>query len=259
MKIATWNVNSLNVRLDHVIDWIKAHNPDVLCLQETKQTNEKFSHEAFKAIGYKSYHNGQRTYNGVALISNKGLLDVDNDLPGFNDPQKRIIHGAYPSEEFGPIRVVSAYVPNGQVVGSEKFKYKLSWLRKFNHWVKKLNSDNKHVILTGDFNIAPCDIDCHDPEGWLGSILVSPDERDLFNDVIDCGFIDSFRFLNKDLQKFSWWDYRMAGFRRNLGMRIDHILISESLKGNLSTAYIDEDPRKLERPSDHTPVISEFR
>jgi exodeoxyribonuclease-3 len=258
-KIATWNVNSLNVRLEHVIDWVKTHNPDILCLQETKQTNDKFSHEAFDSIGYKSYHNGQKTYNGVAIISNKELQNVGSDIPGFSDPQKRIIHGLYPSRSLGLIHVVSAYVPNGQSLDSEKFKYKVSWLEAFNTWVKSSYGKSDHHILTGDFNIAPSDIDCHDPEAWKGNILVSQIERDLFDAIIDIGFDDSFRVLNKDIQKFSWWDYRMAGFRRNLGMRIDHILTSHSLKETLTTAYIDEDPRKLERPSDHTPVITEFR
>ena len=259
MKVVTWNVNSLNVRLEHVIDWIKSNKPDILCLQETKQTNENFQHDAFSSIGYKSYHNGQKTYNGVALISNKHLENVSNDLPNFNDLQKRIISGYYPSEKFGLVQIVSAYIPNGQSLDSDKFQYKIEWLDSFYKWSKNLLSNNSHVILTGDFNIAPDDKDCHNPDDWIGKILVSPKERDYFKKILSNGFIDSFRSLNPDDQLYSWWDYRMAGYRRNLGMRIDHILSSESLRKNLFTSYIDEEPRKLERPSDHTPVITEFK
>ena len=259
MKVVTWNVNSLNVRLEHVIHWIKSNKPDILCIQETKQTNEKFSHDAFSSIGYESYHNGQKTYNGVAIISNKPLQKITHDLPNFNDPQKRIIAGQYPSEKLGLVQVVSAYIPNGQSLDSDKFNYKIQWLDSFCKWSTNLLSNNKHVILTGDFNIAPCDQDCHNPSEWIGKILVSPKERDYFNKIIKNGFIDSFRNLNPNDQLYSWWDYRMAGYRRNLGMRIDHILSSNSLRKNLFKSYIDEGPRKLERPSDHTPVITEFK
>tara|TARA_B100000035_G_scaffold24868_1_gene19502 strand:- start:9477 stop:10256 length:780 start_codon:yes stop_codon:yes gene_type:complete len=259
MKIVTWNVNSLNVRLDQVLDWIKLNKPDVLCIQETKQTNEKFSHDIFSSIGYKSYHNGQKTYNGVAIISNIPLQNVSNDLPNFDDPQKRVITGQYPCKKLGLIQVVSAYVPNGQSIDSDKYLYKIKWLDSFCKWSKSLLSNNKHVILTGDFNIAPNDKDCHDPDQWIGKILVSPKERNYFNKILKSGFIDSFRYFNPNDQLYSWWDYRMAGYRRNLGMRIDHILSSESLRNNLFKSYIDEGPRKLERPSDHTPVITEFK
>ena len=259
MKVVTWNVNSLNVRLEHVIDWIKSNKPDILCIQETKQTNEKFAHDAFSSIGYESYHNGQKTYNGVAIISNIPLQKITHDLPNFSDPQKRIITGQYPSEKLGLVQVVSAYIPNGQSLDSDKFDYKMQWLDSFCEWSTNLLSKNKHVILTGDFNIAPSDKDCHNPDEWIGKVLVSPKERDYFNKIINNGFIDSFRNLNPDDQLYSWWDYRMAGYRRNLGMRIDHILSSNSLSKNLFKSYIDEGPRKLERPSDHTPVITEFK
>ncbi len=259
MKIVTWNVNSLNVRLEHVLDWIGDNKPDVLCLQETKQTNEKFPHDAFSSIGYHSYHNGQKTYNGVAIISNNPLQNVSIDLPNYDDAQKRIITGQYLSKKLGSVQIVSAYVPNGQSLDSEKFIYKMSWLECFSEWSKTLLKKNKHVILTGDFNIAPADIDCHNPDEWQGKILVSPQERDFFNTILNLGFQDSFRILNPDDKLYSWWDYRMAGYRRNLGMRIDHILSSESLQNNLSKSFIDEHPRKLERPSDHTPVVTVFK
>ena len=259
MIVVTWNVNSLNVRLNHVIDWIKLNKPDILCIQETKQTNEKFPHDIFSSIGYSSYHNGQKTYNGVAIISNIKLLNVSLDLPQLTDPQKRIITGQYKSENFGLVQIVSAYVPNGQSLDSEKFQYKILWLKSFIKWTKDLLTNNKHVVLTGDFNIAPNDEDCHDPEQWIGKNLVSPIEREYFSKIIDNGFNDSFRFLNPNDQRFSWWDYRMAGYKRNLGMRIDHILTSKSLKNQLFKSYIDESPRKLERPSDHTPVITQLK
>lgn len=258
MKIATWNVNSLNVRLSHVVDWINEHQPDILCLQETKQVNDKFQHDAFTEIGYFSYHNGQKTYNGVAIISKKKLIDINFDLPNFDDLQKRIISGTWVSDSNEKIYIVSAYIPNGQAVGSDKFIYKMKWLNKFSKWVEELTKQYNGIILTGDFNIAPEDKDCHDPDAWIGQILVSPEERKAFNSILKIGFHDSYRKINPDTQEYSWWDYRMAGFRRNLGMRIDHILVSTKLIPNTKRSYIDKEPRKLERPSDHTPVIAEL-
>jgi len=258
MKIASWNVNSLNVRLPHVIDWLKSTQTDVLCLQETKQNNEKFPHQVFKDLGLHSYHNGQNTYNGVAIISNKPLNNITLDLPDLDDPQKRLISGEYEISTNKKIRIISAYIPNGQSLDSEKFIYKRNWLNHFCKWLKEIKIQNHNIILTGDFNIAPQDIDCHDPKAWVGQILVSDEERGYFDKIIEIGFEDSFRKLHPDSQEYSWWDYRMAGFRRNLGMRIDHILISASLTNNLKYAYIDKEPRILERPSDHTPVISEI-
>lgn len=258
MKIATWNVNSLNVRLSHVIDWVEEHQPDILCLQETKQINDNFQHDAFSAIGYNSYHNGQKTYNGVAIISKKKLIDINFDLPNLDDPQKRIISGSFINNLNEKIHIVSAYVPNGQAVDSEKFIYKLNWLNKFSEWVNSLTNQYNKIILTGDFNIAPNDIDCHDPDAWIGQNLVSPEERNAFNNILNIGFHDSYRKINPDSQEYSWWDYRMAGFRRNLGMRIDHILVSTNLVPNIRMSYIDKEPRKLERPSDHTPVVVEL-
>ena len=257
MKIATWNVNSLNVRLPHVISWLTENQPDILCLQETKQVNEKFEHDAFSAIGYHSYHNGQKTYNGVAIISKKELNNINFNLPNFEDPQRRIISGILTNNNES-IYIVSAYIPNGQAVDSDKFIYKMNWLNKFSEWVEKLTKKYDEIILTGDFNIAPEDNDCHDPDAWIGQNLVSPSERKAFKNILKIGFHDSYRKINPDLKEYSWWDYRMAGFRRNLGMRIDHILVSTKMVPNITHSYIDKKPRKLERPSDHTPVVTEI-
>jgi exodeoxyribonuclease-3 len=257
LKIATWNVNSLNVRLQHVISWLIENQPDILCLQETKQVNEKFEHDAFSAIGYHSYHNGQKTYNGVAIISKKELNNINFNLPNFEDPQKRIISGILTNNNES-IYIVSAYIPNGQAVDSDKFIYKMNWLNKFSEWVEKLTKKYDEIILTGDFNIAPEDNDCHDPDAWIGQNLVSPSEREAFKNILKIGFHDSYRKINPDLKEYSWWDYRMAGFRRNLGMRIDHILVSTKMVPNITHSYIDKKPRKLERPSDHTPVVTEI-
>ena len=259
MKLATWNVNSLKVRLSHVIDWLKDTNVDVLCLQETKQENQNFSHDAFKEIGYYCYHNGQKTYNGVAIISKKPLNDVQIDIPNYKDHQKRFISGKYSLNPSTEILIISAYVPNGQSLDSEKFIYKKKWLENLISHIENINEVSPLIAITGDFNIAPEDIDCHDPSAWIGQVLVSDQEREYFTKIINLGFFDSFRNLNPELQEYSWWDYRMAAFRRNLGMRIDHIILSNELKNLLKKAYIDKNPRKLERPSDHTPVVIEIK
>ena len=253
MKIATWNVNSLNVRLPHVLEWLEAHKPDALCLQETKQEDIKFPYEVLKEAGYNAIHSGQKTYNGVAIISPHGIDDVQMGIPTFADEQKRLI-----AATINGIRIVCVYIPNGQAVGSEKYAYKLSWLRAFTPWLKDEISKHSKLALLGDYNIAPEDIDCHDPASWVGQVLVSEPERDAFKALTNLGLTDSFRLFEKDGGQFSWWDYRMAGFRRNLGMRIDHILVTPELSKACSTSYIDKTPRKLERPSDHTPVVLEF-
>jgi len=257
LKIATWNVNSLNVRLSHVIDWLNENNPDILCLQETKQDNDKFPHSEFKSLGWYSYHNGQKTYNGVAIISKKPLIDISLNISGFDDIQSRLISGTYEGDDAETIKIISAYIPNGQSLDSDKFIYKKKWLSNFYSWLEKLSENHKNIILTGDFNIAPKDIDCHDPLSWKGKNLVSEIERDYFNKILSLGFTDSFRKLNPDALDFSWWDYRIP-LKRNVGMRIDHILITDSLLENLKKTYIDKRPRELERPSDHAPVISEL-
>ena len=256
MKIASWNVNSLKVRLPQVLDWLNLNQPDVLCLQETKQNNDNFPHDVFKQEGLFSYHNGQNTYNGVAIISNKELIDVQFDIPNFYDEQKRLISGIYPSDEDPKFRVISAYVPNGQSLNSDKFGYKMNWLNSFISSLQK-KTDGVENIITGDFNIAPTKLDCYDSKSWDGKILVSPQEREYFDKLLNLGFIDTFREMNPNANEFSWWDYRIP-FKRNLGMRIDHILLSKDLLIFLKKAYIDKTTRTLERPSDHVPVVTEL-
>ena len=255
MKIASWNVNSLKVRLPQVLDWINLNQPDVLCLQETKQNNDNFPHDVFEKRGLFSYHNGQNTYNGVAIISNKELIDVQFDIPNFYDEQKRLISGIYPNDEDPKIRVISAYVPNGQSLNSDKFEYKMNWLKSFINFLQ-MKIDGIENIITGDFNIAPSTLDCYDSKSWDGKILVSPQEREYFDKLLNLGFIDTYR-MNPNANEFSWWDYRIP-FKRNLGMRIDHILLSKTLLPFLKKAYIDKATRTLERPSDHVPVVTEL-
>jgi exodeoxyribonuclease III len=256
MKIASWNVNSLKVRLPQVLDWINLNQPDVLCLQETKQNNDNFPHDVFEQEGLFSYHNGQNTYNGVAIISNKELIDVQFDIPNFYDEQKRLISGIYPNDEGRKFRVISAYIPNGQSLNSDKFEYKKNWLKSFINFLEK-KIDGVENIITGDFNIAPTKLDCYDSKSWDDKILVSPQEREYFEKLLNLGFIDTFREMNPNAKEFSWWDYRIP-FKRNLGMRIDHILLSKNLLIFLNKAYVDKTMRTLERPSDHVPVVIEL-
>lgn len=253
MKIATWNVNSLNVRLPHVLDWIEANKPDALCLQETKQEDIKFPYNALKEVGYNAIHTGQKTYNGVAILSPHEMTDVHTAIPNFADEQKRLI-----AATINGVRIVCVYIPNGQAVDSDKYQYKLNWLEAFTPWLQTEIAKYPKLALLGDYNIAPEDVDCHDPAAWVGQVLVSPRERDAFKKLIGLGLEDGFRLFDKNEGQFSWWDYRMAGFRRNLGMRIDHILITPALKEISTASYIDKTPRKLERPSDHTPVVLEM-
>ena len=253
MKFATWNVNSLNVRLPHVLDWLKAVQPDVLCLQETKQEDSKFPYDALKEAGYDAVHVGQKTYNGVAILSRHPMTDIQRNIPGFADEQQRII-----AADINGLRVVCAYIPNGQAVDSDKYQYKLRWLDALTQWLRAELAAHPKLLLLGDYNIAPEDRDCHDPAAWIGQVLVSPPERAAFQQLVNLGLHDSFRLFEQPEKSFSWWDYRMAGFRRDLGMRIDHILVSDALKSSCAEAYIDKAPRKLERPSDHTPVVLEL-
>jgi len=258
MRLATWNVNSLTVRLPHVINWLKQNNIDVLCLQELKQDNDKFPENELKTLGYHSYFNGQKTYNGVAIISKSKLNNVRLDLANFpDDPQKRFIAADYNFDNKN-LTIISAYIPNGQSLDSEKFKYKIIWLKKFIDYLKLLQNKNRLITITGDFNIAPQDIDCHDPKSWNGKVLVSNEERQMFQKILNLGFFDAYRHVNPDSAEYSWWDYRQAGFRRNLGMRIDHILLCNEFKDKITSSFIDQNPRKLERPSDHTPVVVEI-
>ena len=254
MKLATWNVNSLSVRLPHVLDWLGDNPIDVLCLQETKQEDIKFPYTELKAAGYNAVHAGQKTYNGVAILSTQAMTDVEHGIAGFEDAQKRVI-----SATINGVRVVCVYIVNGQAVDSEKYEYKMCWLSALIYWLEGELKKYPNLVLLGDYNIAPNDRDCHDPVAWEGQILVSPREREMFTKLIALGLHDSFRLFEQPAKSFSWWDYRMMGFRRNFGMRIDHILVSDALKNKCESCVIDKAPRKLERPSDHTPVVLTLR
>ena len=253
MKFATWNVNSLNVRLPHVLEWLSANQPDVLCLQETKQEDGKFPYEALDLVGYRALHNGQKTYNGVAILSRHEIAQPMLGIPDFADEQKRVVCATIQD-----VRIVCAYFPNGQSVGSEKYLYKLGWLEVFTQWLQKELEIYPRLALLGDYNIAPEDRDVHDPAAWLGQVHVSEPEREAFRKLVNLGLHDSFRLFEQPEKSFSWWDYRMAAFRRDLGLRIDHILVSAPLLAACKASWIDKAPRKLERPSDHTPVVLEL-
>ena len=253
MKIATWNVNSLRVRLEHVTDWLKQARPDVLGLQETKVTDDLFPAASFEDLGYHVSYSGQPTYNGVALVSRLPPADVVVDLDGFDDPARRVLGATC-----GDVRVLNLYVPNGQSVGSEKYDYKLSWLAALQAHLQSDLQRHRYVVAVGDFNIAPEDRDVHDPVQWEGKILCSPMERDALGDILKAGFEDTFRLFEQEEKSFSWWDYRAGGFRRNNGLRIDLILASTALSSACTASSIDVAPRRLQRPSDHTPVVAEF-
>ncbi len=253
MKIATWNVNSLKVRLQQVIDWLNLNQPDILCLQETKLQDEFFPVDAIAQAGYRSIYIGQKTYNGVALLSKETGEDICTALPGFDDMQKRLIAATY-----GDLRVICAYVPNGEHVDSEKYIYKLEWLSQLNRFLQQQRACYDKVALLGDFNIAPEDRDVYDPEAWRGQVLCSEPERQAFRGLLDTGFIDSFHLFEQPEKIYTWWDYRMMAFRRNRGLRIDHILLSHEMANHCTIWQIDKVPRKLERPSDHAPVWVEL-
>ena len=253
MKIATWNVNSLKVRLPQVLDWLALVRPDALCLQETKTEDAGFPFSELAAAGYQAVHNGQKTYNGVAILTRATAVDVLRDIPGFADPQKRVI-----AVTVGDLRIVCVYIPNGQEVGSEKYEYKLQWMQALTSWLGEELVRYPGLALLGDYNIAPDDRDVHDPVAWKDRILCSEPERAAFRRLVDLGLADAFRMFDQPEKCFSWWDYRMMGFRRNLGLRIDHILLSPSLAVSCQACRIDKAPRKLERPSDHAPVLAEF-
>ena len=252
-KIATWNVNSLKVRLPHVLDWLESEKPDVLALQETKTIDENFPIEEIEQAGYQASFIGQKTYNGVAILSTSEANIIAKAIPDYADEQRRVLAATIQG-----ITVLNIYVPNGSEVGSEKYEYKLQWFSKLHSFVAQLLQQNDNVIILGDFNIAPEDRDVHDPEAWQGSVLVSEAERDEFNRLLKAGVSDCFRQFEKADKHFSWWDYRAAAFRRNRGLRIDHILASAALTDACQSCYIDIEPRKSERPSDHTPVVAEF-
>ncbi|MDE3022490.1 MAG: exodeoxyribonuclease III [Pseudomonadota bacterium] len=250
MKIATWNVNSLKVRLPHLLGWLEAYSPDVMCLQETKLPDERFPVMVMKEAGYEAVWSGQNTYNGVAILSRNALSNVSMGIPGFADEQKRVL-----AATVGTIRIVCIYVPNGQDPGSDKFSYKLAWLEALTAYVRAELALYPKLVLLGDFNIAPEDRDVHDPAALTGQILVSPPERDAFKKLIQLGFNDSFRIFTQEPGQYSWWDYRMNAFRRNMGLRIDHILVSREVKSMASGCMIDRKARAQQQPSDHAPVM----
>ncbi|MDX1432954.1 MAG: exodeoxyribonuclease III [Gammaproteobacteria bacterium] len=253
MKIATWNVNSLKVRLDQVLDWLAKARPDVLALQETKITDENFPLEAIEAAGYSACYSGQKTYNGVAVLSKSPGADAVRDIPNLDDAQRRIL-----AVTVDGVRVVNLYVVNGQEVGSEKFEYKLHWLEQVRKYLRGELAEHRHVVVLGDFNIAPEDRDVHDAELWRERILCSTPERRALESIIGEGLVDVFRLFDQPDKSFSWWDYRAAAFRRNRGLRIDLILANQALAEQCKGSEIDVGPRTLERPSDHTPVYAEF-
>ena len=243
----------MNVRQPHVIEWLQAHEPDVLVLQEIKQVTEKFPSDALKELGYHSIASGQKTYNGVAVISKSLASDPVTDFPDYEDLQRRIL-----ASTIGNVRVIELYVPNGSEVGSDKYDYKLAWLASLRSFLQAEMQHHENVVVLGDFNIAPADADVHDPEKWGDAILCSPLERQALNAILDLGLTDVFRKFDQPEKSFSWWDYRAAGFRRNAGLRIDLILTSATMAERCTASYVDKEPRAWERPSDHAPVVAEF-
>ena len=253
MKIASWNVNSLKVRLPHLIRWLADAQPDIVALQETKLEDAKFPVDELAAAGYRAVYSGQKTYNGVAILARDELVDVVTDVPGLDDPQRRIL-----AATVGDLRVIDLYVVNGKAVGDEKYAYKLEWLARVREFLAREHERHPNLVVLGDFNICPDDRDVFDPAAWGEDILCSPPERTALKTITDLGLHDSFRLFEPDPGHYSWWDYRQGAFRRNMGLRIDLILISDALKSVATTAAIDREPRHWERPSDHTPVTLEL-
>jgi exodeoxyribonuclease-3 len=253
MKIATWNINSLAVRLPQVLDWLAAAQPDVLGLQELKLTDDKFPAAELEAAGYQAVFLGQKTYNGVALLARQPLADVVRNIPGFEDDQARVI-----AATVGGVRLVCAYFPNGQAPGSDKFAYKMRWIDALKAWVGSEMQRHPQLALMGDFNIAPEDADVCDPVAWAGQIHCTDEERAHFRALCGLGLHDAFRLFEQPPRIYSWWDYRMLAFRKNQGLRIDHILVSDALKARVRACTVDKQPRKNERPSDHAPVLMEI-
>ena len=253
MKIATWNVNSLNVRLPQVLSWLTEAQPDVLALQETKLVDEKFPIAEIRAAGYQAVFSGQKTYNGVAILSKRLGADVVKEIPGLDDPQRRVLAATYDD-----VRVLNLYIPNGENVESDKYQYKLGWLEKLIAFVAAEIKRYPKLVILGDFNIAPEERDVYDPQIWEGKVLFSAPEREAFQRLLATGMCDTFRLFDQQEPQFSWWDYRMNAFRRNMGLRIDHILASTSLCEKCRSCVVDKLPRKNERPSDHAPVIAKF-
>jgi exodeoxyribonuclease-3 len=251
MKLATWNVNSLKVRLPHLLQWLADNPVDVLCIQETKLTDDKFPLAEINAAGYHAAFTGQKTYNGVAILSRHPIADVVKNNPRFADEQQRIIAATIEG-----VRVICAYVPNGQMVDSEKYLYKLSWLASLREWLAEEMKTHTQLAILGDYNIAPEDRDVHDPVAWAGQIHCSDDERGALAALLALGLADSFRLFEQPAKSYSWWDYRQLAFRRNRGLRIDHILLSPQLAQRCVACAIDRNPRTWDQPSDHTPVVA---
>jgi exodeoxyribonuclease III len=254
VKLATWNVNSLKVRLPHLLDWLGREQPDVVCLQETKTEDANFPADELRQAGYQPLYLGQRAYNGVAILTRDAASDVVATIPEFADEQKRVL-----AVTVGGVRVMCVYVPNGESVASEKYRYKLSWLAALQKWLAHELKAHPQLALLGDYNIAPEERDVHDPRLWEGKVLFSEPERAAFRGLLSLGLKDSFRLFEQPERSFSWWDYRMNAFKRNLGLRIDHILLSQELAGRARGSRIDKSLRALERPSDHAPVVTELQ
>lgn len=257
MKLASWNVNSLKVRLPQLLDWLARHSPDIVCLQETKLEDDRFPVLEIEAAGYRCAWSGQKTYNGVAILSRGALAGLATGIPGFPDEQKRVIAA---STGQGPdaIRVICLYVPNGQAVGSEKYEHKLKWLAACRSWLAQELINNQRLAVLGDYNVAPEDEDVYDPKALQGQVLCSVPEREAFRNLLALGLKDAFRMFTQKEKSFTWWDYRMNGFKRNLGLRIDHVLLGPGLASRCRACAIDVEPRRTERPSDHAPIMAEL-
>ena len=253
MRLATWNVNSLSVRLPHLLDWLQSAQPDALVLQETKLTDDRFPVAEIEAAGYCVAFHGQKTYNGVALLSRAPAQAIVRNIPGFDDDQARVIAGT-----LGDLRIVGAYFPNGQAPDSDKFSYKMRWLDALREWLRAELAAHPKLVLMGDFNVAPEDRDVYDPVAWFGQIHCTPQEREHFQKLLELGMHDAFRLFEQPPKSWSWWDYRNLAFRRNQGLRIDHVLVGEALRAQVRSCVIDKLPRRNERPSDHAPVVVEL-
>lgn len=254
MKIATWNVNSILARLPHVTRWLEAVQPDVLCIQETKCTDDKFPALEFKGVGYDCVIFGQQSYNGVAILSRAGCGNVKRGYP----TDDATSHARLLAATIGGVSIVNVYIPNGQMVGSEKYQYKLDWMKRLREFLDQNYDPKAPVLLCGDFNVAPEERDVHDPRLWQNRILFSEPERAALQHVKDWGLTDTFRLHTEEAGYYSWWDYRAGAFRRNLGLRIDHVWVSPPLTARSRATSIDKEPRQWERPSDHAPVVAEF-
>ena len=254
MKLATWNVNSLKVRLPHLLDWLAAHRPDAMCLQETKTEDRNFPLAGIRAAGYHAVYCGQKAYNGVAILARSAPADVQHGIPDFPDDPKRVI-----AATIDGVRVLCLYAPNGEAPGSDKYAYKLRWYEALTSWLRKELPKRSRLAVLGDLNIAPEPRDVHDPKRWEGKIHFSEPERAAFRAAADVGLKDAFRLFDQPEKQFTWWDYRLLAFQRGWGLRIDHILLSPELADKCTACTIDVEPRKRERPSDHTPVIAELR